>query len=226
MNKAIEPLTFTELEQNRIFAGLSKAQYNLLWQKLKPKYQKIKKGEVVFDENDIMGIFGILKSGSLLGSKIFADGNEHLILIYLPKEIVGLDIALTKSQKCPMRIYAAANTEVWWFEIADLLQLNTSATKNIMSILQRNMLKILSNESMKKINKIGFITQKTLRYKILSYLEHFAEKSHTKSFVLPINREQLAQYLDINRSTLSHELSLMKQDGLIDFEKNSFTILY
>jgi len=91
--------------------------------------------------------------------------------------------------------------------------------------LMYNMLTLLANENMRRMYKIELLCQKSLRERVLTYLRFVARKKGTSSsFTIPFNREQLAQYLNVNRSALSHELSLMQQEGLISFKKNCFTL--
>lgn len=78
---------------------------------------------------------------------------------------------------------------------------------------------------MKKEYRLTIMAQKGLRERILVYLTMQANKRGTNSFTIPFSREELASFLCVNRSALSHELSLMQQEGLIRFHKNEFTLL-
>ncbi len=73
--------------------------------------------------------------------------------------------------------------------------------------------------------KIEHITQRTTRRKLLSYLSEQAVQCGTDSFRIPFNREQLADYLSVERSAMSAELSRMRRDGLIEYDRNRFTLL-
>jgi len=73
--------------------------------------------------------------------------------------------------------------------------------------------------------KLEHITQPTTREKLLSYLSERARLSETGAFDIPFNREELADYLSVERSAMSAELSKMKKDGLILYRKNHFELL-
>lgn len=212
------------MKETRIFSGFSKGECLTIWNASPPSYEKIPKGQVVYDENDLVQHIGLLGSGALLGSKVSSDGSEHLIDIMLPKETIGLEIVCTPSQKCPMRIYASMLTEIWWFP-KEAVFASTRIPMELQKKLLDNIIQILANENVKKLHKIQFLTQKNLREKIMAYLLRISEMKKRNSFTIQMNREQLAQYLDVNRSALSHELSQMQKDGLIKFKKNYFSII-
>ena len=77
----------------------------------------------------------------------------------------------------------------------------------------------------KETRKIDHMGQRSIREKVMAYLSFESEKQKKKTFGIPFNRQQLADYLAVDRSALSAELSRMKKDGLIEFEKNIFTLL-
>ena len=86
------------------------------------------------------------------------------------------------------------------------------------------LLVLLAQSNMKKEYRLAILSRKGIRDRILTYLTMQADKRHTDTFEIPFNREELASFLCVNRSALSHELSLMRKEGLISFHKNRFTI--
>jgi CRP-like cAMP-binding protein len=73
--------------------------------------------------------------------------------------------------------------------------------------------------------KIEIMTKRSTREKLLAYLAAEAQKAGSGSFTIPYNREELADYLSVDRSAMSAELGRMRDDGLIRFQKNNFTLL-
>jgi CRP-like cAMP-binding protein len=92
-------------------------------------------------------------------------------------------------------------------------------------VLIGNIVRILADESLRKQYKIDVLYKKSLRARIRTFLQHMNEKTESLSFDVGMDREQLAQYIGVNRSALSHELSLMRQEGLILFSKSRFELL-
>ena len=85
-------------------------------------------------------------------------------------------------------------------------------------------LTLISQENMKKEYRFAILSRKGLRERILTYLSMQSSKRHTNTVVIPFSREEMASYLCVNRSALSHELSQMQQEELIQFRKNTFTL--
>ena len=93
------------------------------------------------------------------------------------------------------------------------------------TILWRNLLTILSDGNLRKHYRLAILAQRGLRDRVLVYLTMQAERRGTQTFRIPFSREELAAFLCVNRSALSHELSRMEAEGLIRFRKNEFTLL-
>ena len=87
------------------------------------------------------------------------------------------------------------------------------------------MIAAIARQSLALSRRIFHVAPKSIRGKVLAYLSNEAERTGTREFDIPFNRQQLADYLAVDRSALSAELSRMKKDGLIEFEKNLFTLL-
>lgn len=91
--------------------------------------------------------------------------------------------------------------------------------------VMRQALLILSHDNMKKHYRLTILSQRGLRQRVLACLSMQATRRKSASFSIPFSWEELASYLCVNRSALSHELRQMEQDGLIRFRKNRFTLL-
>ena len=90
--------------------------------------------------------------------------------------------------------------------------------------LIQNMFKILSKENIELLEKIENISQKSIRDKLLTYFSNESIKQKSSNVEINFNRQELADYLNIDRSAMCFELSKLKKEGLIDFEKNRFTL--
>ena len=92
-------------------------------------------------------------------------------------------------------------------------------------ILINNLFQILSKENIELIQKIENVSQKSIREKLLTYLSNEAQKKHSNSFEIQFNRQDLADYLNVDRSAMSFELSKLQKEGLISYNKNHFELL-
>ena len=92
--------------------------------------------------------------------------------------------------------------------------------------IQDRLLVLLAHENMRKEYRLAILSRKGLRERIMTYLTMQANKRHTPTFTVPFNREEMASFLCVNRSALSHELSLMQAEGILSFRRNEFTLLH
>ena len=92
------------------------------------------------------------------------------------------------------------------------------------SKLIRNLLTVCASKSLQLSERIMHTTSKSIRGRLLSYFSDCAKKEGSYSFTIPFNRQQLADYLGVDRSTMCNELSKMQREGLIRYERSSFTL--
>ena len=88
-----------------------------------------------------------------------------------------------------------------------------------------NFVSIMADNNIRLIEKTEILCKKSLRAKILAYLEYETKYLEEKKVTIPFNRTDLANYLDADRSALTRELTRMRKEGLIDFERNTFELL-
>ena len=92
-------------------------------------------------------------------------------------------------------------------------------------VLINNLFQILSKENIELIQKIENVSQKTIRDKVLTFLSNEAQKNHSNEFDIQFNRQDLADYLNVDRSAMSFELSKLQKEGLIKYNKNHFELI-
>ena len=82
----------------------------------------------------------------------------------------------------------------------------------------------ISEKNRKLVQKLGHMSKRSIREKLISYLSEEAKKQNSSSFTIPFNRQQLADFLSVDRSAMSNELCKMRDEGLLEFEKNCFQL--
>ena len=83
----------------------------------------------------------------------------------------------------------------------------------------------ISEKNRKLVQKLGHMSQRTTREKLISYLSEQAKQNNSSKFEIPFNRQQLADFLSVDRSAMSNELGKMRDEGLLMFERNRFELL-
>lgn len=168
--------------------------------------------------------FGILLQGRIHTMHIFFDGSLSIMDVLEKNEVFGVDLLSTKSRISPYHAVAAEDTTLFsfpWF--LPFTQGHLSETLRLE--LQLRLLHLVANGNMQKEYRLAILSQKGLRERIVTYLQMQAVKRNVKTFTIPFSREEMASYLCVNRSALSHELGKMQAEGLISFHKNRFTLL-
>ena len=100
-----------------------------------------------------------------------------------------------------------------------------SSSCSFHSMVVQNLFFAISEKNRTLVQKLGHMSKRSTREKLLSYLSEEAEKQNSAQFAIPFNRQQLADFLSVDRSAMSNELCKMRDEGLIEFEKNRFKLL-
>ncbi len=202
-----------------LFGNLKKSQYIDAFEQLGITGKFYAKGEPVFYEGDIIDKICIVESGSICGEKTYHDGEMHILDIYEEGSIFALEVAMSKTKKSAVDFICNDDTVVVFVSLSTIVKSGYSEEIQTMLISQ------LSDSNIRMARKIEILAERGLRDRILVYLNILSRKSGTNEVIVRMNREQLAQFLCVNRSALSNELSKMKKEGIIDFKKDHFTIL-
>lgn len=179
--------------------------------------------EIIFESGQTLTSLAYIAEGSI---NIFKDdfcGNKILIKNLLKNETFGEAIVCSNNPISPNFAVANTKTTVFFIDIKKILSVCSNNCCFHKQLIE-NLLKIISDRNIFLNERIELITQKSLREKIIFFLKKQKEAFKSEIFPIPFSREEMSQYLCVNRSALSRELSLMKKEKLIDFHKNSFKL--
>ena len=121
-------------------------------------------------------------------------------------------------------VIATEDSTIIFFDVKKVLTTCPSAC-HFHSMVVQNMFFAVSDKNRKLVQKLGHMSKRSTREKLISYLSEEAKKQNSSYFTIPFNRQQLADYLSVDRSAMSNELCKMRDDGLLEFEKNNFRLL-
>ena len=139
-----------------------------------------------------------------------------------PGSYVGVLLAASQERKSPVTVQADETSSVLYLPYRKLL---TQSSCPGHARLLYNLLRGIAEMALVLHDRNDCLIKPTIRDKVLTYLSLEAEKTGSRSFSIPLNRAAMAEYLNVDRSALSRELSRMKQDGLIDFSRSHFRLL-
>lgn len=212
----------TLLRSTELFSDLPE---DIILQHVLPygQFQHFSKGQYIIVPQQRVENLAIVLSGRIHIVHLFSNGSFSLMSVLTKSDILGVDLVCTRSQIAPYHAMAAEHTHVMYFPTEALTDPGIIPDKYRWTLLNR-LLVIISHENMKKEYRLAILSQKGLRDRLVTYLYMQANRLHRTTFEIPFSRDELASFLCVNRSALSHELSLMQQEGLISFHKNRFSL--
>ena len=202
-----------------LFSELKKSDYMEAFDQLKISGRNYKPGEAVFFEGDVIDKFCIVNKGSVRSEKTYLNGEVHIVDLFDEGSVFGLAVAASRSRITAVDFISNEETTVVFVSMHSIRKNHYSAE------LWNALTYMLADSNIKMSNKIEILAERGLRDRVMVYLHVLQAKSGTDTVPIRMSREQLAQFLCVNRSALSNELSKMKKEGLIDFKGSRFTIL-
>lgn len=181
------------------------------------------RGSCLFCPGDRVSDLRILLGGQVRTVYYSESGQQDVRSMLFPPQAVGIDLVCTPTQISPYRAEAVADSVLFQFP-ADLLLLPGQLPEEERQRCMTNLLHVISNINMQNQYRLAILTRRSIRERVLVYLTMQAEKRQTATFTIPFSRDEMAAFLGVNRSALSHELSLLKEEGVIEFRKNRFTL--
>lgn len=168
--------------------------------------------------------FGIILWGKVSIQYIDNNGNFRIMDVLEAGDLFGVDLMCTRSRIAPYHAVTTQITRMLVFPASVILSPERQLSQYSVPLLQ-NLLLMIGDENMRKEYRLAILSQRGLRERITTFLTMQADKRGTNTFSVPFSRSEMAAYMCVNRTSLSHELSLMEQEGLLRFEKNTFTLL-
>lgn len=212
------------LEASGLFAGVESASIPAMLNCLSPRIVQYGKGESILRAGETTADFALVLEGEVHILQEDFWGNRNIISALIPGEIFAESFAA--SQGAPMNIstVAAGESQVLFLNLRRVLTTCSSACPHHRQLIE-NLLAKLAEKNRLLSEKLTHISQRTTRQKLLSYLSAEAARRGESIFEIPFNRQELADYLSVDRSALSAELSRLKAEGLLDYHRSSFKIM-
>ncbi|PKM74417.1 MAG: Crp/Fnr family transcriptional regulator [Firmicutes bacterium HGW-Firmicutes-16] len=215
---------FEILKRCGLFAGIEETELKSLLSCLAAKTVRFDKNCIVFRCGEAISSFGIVLSGQV---QIYQDdyfGNRSILGNVGPGGLFGESFAFAEINELPVSVITPTESELMFIDCGRLSSPCANAC-SFHSRLIRNLMNIIARKNVTLTQKIEFTSKRTTREKLLSYLSSEAQKAKSNSFSIPFSRQELADYLSVDRSAMSAELGRLKDDGVLDFRKNQFELL-
>jgi CRP-like cAMP-binding protein len=188
------------------------------------KEKNYNKDEYILSAENQTNDVGIVLTGSVRVINEDYWGNTSILTKLGPGEMFGEAFASAEVDKLPVSVIANGECTVLFINYRKIIT-TCASDCGFHNQLIRNMIKILASKNVMLTQKLEHMGKRTTREKLLSYLSSEAKKIETNYFVISYNRQELADYLSVDRSAMSNELCKLRDEGLIEFHKNEFRLL-
>jgi len=212
------------LTKTKLFVGAKETQIGEILSCLQERVQTYKKGEYVFQQGEKLDTITVLVEGCLHIQRDDYWGNRSIMNVIGVGEMFGEAYVAPESGALLNDVIAVEDSIVLFFDVKRTLTTCTSACRFHTMVVQ-NLFFAISEKNLKLVQKLGHMSKRSTREKLMSYLSEEAKKQNSATFAIPFNRQQLADFLSVDRSAMSNELCKMRDAGLLTFEKNRFTLL-
>ena len=212
------------LKKSVLFCGIETREIEAMLNCLSAVKRTYEKGEFVWRNGDHVTSMGLVLTGSVHVIEEDFWGNRTILSECSESQIFGDAYACMPSVELGVSVVAAGKSEILFLDVQKVITVCTSACE-FHTRLIRNLLSVLADKNLMLTQKIKHMAKRSTREKLLSYLSEESLKQKNSRFEIPFNRQQLADYLCVDRSAMSGELCKLKKEGVLDFKKNSFHLL-
>lgn len=212
------------LNKIQLFQGISENELENMLKCLDANIKQFDKEDIIIMTGSEINSVGIVLSGNvkIIEENIF--GNQSIIAEIGEGHIFAETFACAGIEKSPVTVIASSACKIMFISFQRIIKSCSSAC-TFHTRLIRNMLHMIASKNLMLKDKIELLSQRTTRDKLLNYLNSMVKRQKTTKIVIPFNRNELADFLSVDRSAMSRELCKLRDEGVIEFNKNEFEIL-
>lgn len=210
--------------QAKIFKDINEIEIQALLKCINNYSKTFEKGQLIFGEGEPTEYMGLVIAGSVVIERSDLWGNNTVLGIVGAGGVFAETYALIPHEPLMVNVYANESCEVLFLKATELFKTCERAC-NFHQQLIINLIQLASMKNLNLSRKVLHTGPKTIRARLLSFFSQWVKKEKSLSFTIPYNRQQMADYLSVDRSAMSNELSKMQGEGIITFKKNKFKII-
>lgn len=204
------------LMNSPLFEGFSESELKSLFLALQPVFRQYAKDNIVIDEGDPADQIGFVAKGRIVAKRMTSAGRTHILAVHEPGNNFGFDAAFSSFKTSPLTFIAETDSIALFISTQCFFDRASDISVRIMSNANR----ILADKCIRLLYKTDVLSKLAMRDRILAYFSILATKSQSELLTPKLSREEFAQYLCVNRSALSRELSNMQKEGLVEIKRN------
>ena len=215
---------YNQIKNSPVFFGMTDDELKGLLECFHARIKKYEKEEMVIRQGDIISNIYLILEGGVNIEKDSYWGRRIIISRLGKNDNLALSFVGSKNVESSVDAITVEDTLILILSYEKCTSMCQNACTRH-KVLINNLFQILSKENIELIQKIENVSQKSIRDKILTYLSNEAQKNHSNKFTKKFNRQDLADYLNVDRSAMSFELSKLQKEGFIKYNKNQFELL-
>lgn len=215
---------FEVLKNCSLFDNISDENLIPMLSCLNAKLLSFKKGITIIEEGEVANNVGIVLSGAVQIIRIDYYGNRNIIANIESSHLFGESFAFANIPAIPVSVIASEDTDILMIDCQRITKTCSNSCEFHNQIIF-NLLKIMAMKNIYFNQKAEITSKRTTREKVLAYLMQQAKKYNSNSFTIPFDRQELADYLEVDRSGLSAEIGKLRADGIIECNRSKFTLL-
>ncbi len=211
------------IRSSSLFSGISETELAAMLSCLETREECFPKDTFLLRTGDTAESIGLVLSGSVLVVQEDIWGNRNILSKAGPGQTFAAAYACAPGSLLNVSVLAETPVTAMFLNVKRVLNVCPSACEHHSRII-RNLLGELAEKNLRFGEKLTHMGQRTTRAKLMSYFSAEAQRLGTYEFDIPFSRQQLADYLAVERSGLSLELGKMRSEGLLDFHKSHFIL--
>ncbi len=213
----------TSLRTHPLFEGISDKEIQKLLGCLQSYTKTFRKNEYILMEGTPINFIAIVLSGRVLMEQEDREGNSSIFAEITTDHTLGDTFISVDIQNSNVCYKAATNSRLLMIHYENFFSFCANAC-NCHKTLLYNLISCIASKNRQLTDKLEILSQKNLRDKILTYLMILLRQQNSKTIHSPLNRVEMADYLCVNRSAMTRELAVMRREGILDYEHNTFTL--
>ncbi len=215
---------FSELKATKIFKDSNEFDCQAMMFCFKTRFKTFDKNNKIISQGDDMEDVILILKGSAIVENIDSLGNISIVSQIKRGDVYGLEMAYAGEKIYKDSVIASEKCLVLFMNKHRLITPCENRCKRH-EIVVKNIMKIVAENSMNLINKLSHMSKKSTREKLMSYFAYMSERAGSTYFEIPFNKTELSNYLSVDRSAMSSELTKMRNEGIIDFDKKEYHII-
>ncbi len=215
---------FDILSKSPLFYEVEHSDIKCVLKCLNAKIKKFDKESIIIFQGDRIEQIGIILSGRIRISKNDFMGNKNILAELSQSDIFGETLVSAQIKKSPVTVEAVTGCEIMLIDYNRIITTCSSACVFHTKLIE-NMVKVLAEKNLMLNNKLEILSKRSIREKLMQYFIFQAEMKKSREFDIPFSKNALADFICVDRSAMSRELSKMCDEKLISYDKSHFEIL-